>query len=36
MEKNTAQFKYVVNCAVKRYHRTAVKLCKTFCFTWIL
>ncbi len=23
-------------CAVKHYHRTAVKLCKTFSFTWIL
>ncbi len=22
MDKNTAQFKYVVNCAVKRYHRS--------------
>ncbi len=37
-KKHTAQFKYTCSiiCAVKRYHRTAVKLCKTFCFTWLL
>ncbi len=37
MEKNTLlSFKYVVKYAIKRYYHTAVKLCKTFCFTWIL
>ncbi len=37
-KKHTAQFKYTCSkiCAVKHYHHTAVKLCKTFCFTWIL
>ncbi len=39
MEKTTLlslNIAYSKICAIKRYHRTAVKLCKTFCFRWIL